>query len=137
MRNDDVLAKRAKEVLSMSDFRKLAVWQSVQQLAVDVHRISETMRGVRNATLRNQLTRSAMSVPTNIVEGSAHGSPREFARFVRYAIASVSEVEGHAQMACDIGAIEPSELANLLPRIIEVRKMLYGLLKSLNKECSE
>ena len=121
----------------MSDFRKLKVWQSSHQLAVDVHRLTDTMRGVRNATLRDQLARAAMSVPTNIVEGSADGSPREFIRFVRYAIASVSEVEGHAQMACDIGAIEQGDLAKLLPRIVEVRKMLYGLLKSLNKKASE
>ena len=64
--------------------------------------------------LRDQLTRAAMSVPTNIVEGSAHTSPREFARFVQYALASVSEVEGHAQLARDLQFISEQDLRNLL-----------------------
>ena len=52
------------------------------------------MRGANTMALRDQLTRAAMSVPADIVEGSAHTSPREFARFVQYALASASELEG-------------------------------------------
>jgi four helix bundle protein len=72
-----------------------------------------------------------MSVPTNIVEGSAHESPREFARFLRYALASVSEVEGHVQLAHDLGMIKEAELSTLLGRVVDVRMMLHGLLKKL------
>lgn len=115
----------------MADFRKLRVWQAAQQLAVDTHRIFGRVRGARSATLRDQVLRAAMSVPTNIVEGSAHASPREFARFLRYSLASVSEVEGHVQLAHDLGMIKEPDLVILLGRIVDVRKMLYGLLKKL------
>ena len=72
-----------------------------------------------------------MSVPTNIVEGSAHDSPREFARFLHYAIGSVSELEGHAQLARDLELMTEKDFAAFLALIVEARKMLYGLLKKV------
>ena len=87
--------------------------------------------GVRSAALRDQITRAAMSVPTNIVEGSAHASPREFARFLQYALASVSELEGHVQLARDLELMTEQDFTVFLARIVDVRKMLHGLLKSL------
>lgn len=99
---------------------------------IDAHRVAPRMRGVGSATLRDQLVRAAMSVPTNIVEGSVHDSPVEFARYVRYSIASVSEVEGHLQIARDIGMVTEPDYSGLLVRVVDVRKMLYGLLKKLN-----
>jgi four helix bundle protein len=74
-----------------------------------------------------------MSVPTNIVEGSAHESPREFARYLRYALASVSELEGHVQLARDLGMMTEPDFSALLARVVDVRKMLHGLLKRLRQ----
>jgi four helix bundle protein len=97
----------------------------------DAHRVSARMRGARSAALRDQLLRAAMSVPTNIVEGSAHASPREFARFLQYALASVSELEGHVQLARDLDLMTEHDFTAILTRIVDVRKMLHGLLKKL------
>ena len=72
-----------------------------------------------------------MSVSTNIVEGSAHASPHEFARFVQYSLASVSELEGHVQLARDLELITDEDFRPFLARIVDVRKMLHGLLKRL------
>ena len=72
-----------------------------------------------------------MSVPTNIVEGSAHESPREFARFLQYALASVSELEGHVQLARDLEMMTEQDFTDFLTRIVDVRKMLHGLLKTV------
>jgi len=115
----------------MSDFRKLRVWQETHELVLVSHRIATRMRGAGSVTLRDQITRAVMSVSSNIVEGAAHESPKEFARFLRYAIGSVSEVEGHAQTAFDLGMIAEPDFTALLARIIDVRKMLYGLLKKI------
>jgi len=90
------------------------------------------MRGVGSTNLRDQLVRAATSVPTNIVEGSVHRSPLEFARYVRYSIASASEVEGHLQTARDVGMVTEPDYSGLLERVVAVRKMLYGLLKKLD-----
>ena len=89
------------------------------------------MRGARSATLCDQVLRASMSVPTNIVEGSAHSSSREFARFLRYALASVSEVEGHVQLARDLELVKEPDFVALLGQVVDVRMMLHGLLKKL------
>ncbi len=116
----------------MSDFRGLRVWRAAQDLVIDAHRIARRMRGVGSSKLRDQLVRAAMSVPTTIVEGSVHHSPLEFARYVRYSIASVSEVEGHLELARDVGMVTEPDYSGLLVRVVDVRKMLYGLLKKLD-----
>ncbi len=72
-----------------------------------------------------------MSVPTNLVEGSAHASQLEFARFLQYSLASVSELEGHVQLARDLKLISEQDFTDFLTRIVDVRKMLHGLLKSV------
>ncbi len=87
------------------------------------------MRGVRSATLRDQLIRATMSVPINIVEGNAHRSPRERARFFGYALASLWEVEGHLQLSSDLEMMSKKDYETLLGETINVRRMLYGLLK--------
>ena len=115
----------------MADFRKLRVWQAAQQIAIDADRATAGMHGARSASLRDQLLRAAMSVPTNIVDGRAHASSREFARYLTYALASVSELEGHVQLARDLKLMSEPDFTGLLALIIDVRKMLHGLLKKL------
>ena len=73
-----------------------------------------------------------MSVPSNIVEGNAHASPSEFARFLRYAVASVTEVEGHAQLAHNLGMMTKANFSAIVSRVVDVRMMLHGLLKKLS-----
>jgi len=79
------------------------------------------------------MIRAAMSIPANIVEGRGQASDREFCRFLRYAVHSSSELEYHIVMGRDIRAISLSDSKSLLDQVIEVRRMLYGLIKSLSK----
>ena len=115
----------------MGDFRKLRVWRAAKDLAIDTHKVTARIRGVGRSSLRDQLARAAMSVHNNIVEGSAHQSPREFARYLGYAVASVSEAEGELQMARDLGMINEADFRRLLGQIVDVRKMLHGLIKRI------
>jgi four helix bundle protein len=120
----------------MADFRKLRVWTLAREIAVEADRITARMRGARSANLRDQLNRAAMSVPANIVEGSAHGSPREFARFLQYAVASVSELEGHLQLGHDLRLVSERDFTQLRAQIVEERMMLHGLLKTVKARAS-
>ena len=116
----------------MADFKKIRAWHAAEQLAVDVYRVAGEMRGRGSTIIRDQLMRAAMSVPTNIVEGSAHASDREYARFLRYALASTSEVEGHVSLGSRLGLISTQDAKSLVDTIEAVRKMLTGLIKTLN-----
>jgi len=114
------------------DFKKLHVWRKAHALALNVHRIAHRIRGGIHASLRSQLVRAAMSVPANIVEGRVQKSEREFGRFLGYALHSVSELEYHLIVARDIRAISESDFVSLLSQVIEVRKMLHGLLNRIS-----
>jgi four helix bundle protein len=111
----------------MSDYKKLKVWRKAHALALDVHRVASRIRGTDNASLRNQMIRSAMSIPTNIVEGTGQKSGKEYARFIGFALNSSSELEYHLTFAHDLRLISASEFNGLTSRTVEVRKMLHGL----------
>ena len=111
----------------MSDYKKLKVWRKAHALALDVHRIATRIRGSDNASLRSQIIRAAMSIPTNIVEGTGQKSGKEFARFIGFALNSASELEYHLMVAYDLRLIGRSDFESLSSRTVEVRKMLHGL----------
>ena len=73
-----------------------------------------------------------MSIPANIVEGREQKSDLEFARFLRYALASASELEYHLIIAGDIRVIESEDFISLVRQVNDVRMMLFGLLKNLD-----
>jgi four helix bundle protein len=116
----------------MSDFRKLKVWRKAHALAIAVHGTASGIRGQNNAALRSQMVRAAMSIPANIVEGCGQESRREFARFLRYAANSASELHYHLINARDTKVLGANDFASLVAKTIEVKKMLNGLLKRVS-----
>jgi four helix bundle protein len=129
--NDGAQRRLSAHRRRMGDFKKLQVWRKAHALVLNVHRVAAGMRGPGHAGLRNQMIRAALSVPTNIVEGHGQASKRDFARFLGYAINSTSELEYHLIAARDLGAIAHSDFVSLLAQLVEVRKMLHGLITSL------
>ena len=115
----------------MSDFKNLVVWQKAHALALHAHRVAMGIRRTHDSALRGQIIRAAMSIPANIVEGRRQDSEREFARFLRIALNSGYELEYHLIVARDIAAISEADSASLLRELIEVRKMIHGLLRRL------
>lgn len=116
----------------MSDFKKLRVWQHARALALHAHRVAGKIRGSQYSSLRSQTIRAAMSIQANIVEGRSQQSEREFNRFLRYALASTSELESHLIMAQDFEVITDNDFKSLLSEVVEVRKMLHGLIDRLS-----
>ncbi len=117
----------------MSDFKRLKVWGKAHALALNAHRVANAMRGSAHASLRNQMIRAAMSIPTNIVEGRGQKSELEFCRFLRYSLNSSAELEYHLIVAHDVAAISETDFLSLRTQTIEVQKMLHGLLNRLSK----
>jgi four helix bundle protein len=117
----------------VSDFKNLKVWRKAHALALNVHRASLKIRGAQFVSLRGQLTRAAFSIPTNVVEGNGQESPQQFARFVRFSLNSSSELEYHLIAARDVEVMTATDFKSLTAQTIEVRKMLYGLLRHLER----
>ena len=98
----------------MADFKKLRVWKKAHALALCAHEVALSIRGSQYASLRNQIIRSSMSIPANIVEGREQKTDPEFCRFLRYALGSTSELEYHMIIARDIKVIKPAQFVEVL-----------------------
>ena len=114
----------------MQDFKKIQAWVKAHALLLNVHR---AIRGFPRGyvSLRSQVRRAAESIPTNIVEGSAFESPKEFASYLQSSIASSSELEYHLMAARDYGILNDRVWESLTADTVEVRKMLTGLRKKV------
>ncbi|HJQ53939.1 MAG TPA: four helix bundle protein [Gemmatimonadaceae bacterium] len=115
----------------MSDYKKLQVWRKAHALSINAHRAAIGIRGSEYASLRSQIIRCAMSIPTNIVEGREQKSEAGFARYLRISLASTSELEYHLRAATDIGGLAVAPHEALASQLTEVRMMLHGLLRRL------
>lgn len=115
----------------MTDFKKLKVWQKAHIMTLDVHRVAGQIRGAKHASLRSRILNGAMSVPANIAEGSSQQSANEFSRFLRIALNSTTQLEYHLLAARDLKAVRATDCLTLMSQVIEVRKMLHGLLRYL------
>jgi four helix bundle protein len=117
----------------VSDYRKLQVWQKAHALALNSHRVAIKIRGAHYAPFRTQIIRAALSIPANIVEGREQQTDSAFARFLRIALGSTSELEYHLTAARGVEAISNSEFISLASQVTDVRMMLHGLLRRLNR----
>ena len=123
------------DVSRMSDFRKLDVWEKSHALLLNVHGAVKNIRGADYVSLRNQMLRAGMSIPTNLVEGVGQKSGKEFARFIRISLNSSTELEYHLLIARDFEVMQLDPYNTLIRETIEVRKMLYGLLRKVEARC--
>jgi four helix bundle protein len=115
----------------VSDYKKLRVWRKAHALALNAHRAAARLRGSQYAALRSQIIRAALSIPANIVEGREQKTESGFARFLRIALGSASELEYHIRAAYDIEGISKGDYTSLSAQVVEVRMMIHGLLKRL------
>lgn len=115
----------------MSDFKDLKVWQKAHALAVAVSRTAKASGGSADGELRNQMKRAAISIPANIAEGRGKGTDKEQVRFLRISAGSSYELEAHLTMARDTDFIRRTRANQLIDQVVEVRKMLFGLIRYL------
>jgi four helix bundle protein len=114
----------------MQNYRQLSVWRKAHAVALNIHRVTNAIPR-SNPALVNQIQRAALSIPANIVEGSSRASDRDFAKFIQIAIGSASELEYHLHFATDAGLLSAEDFQGRQQEVVEVRRMLIGLLKKL------
>jgi four helix bundle protein len=113
----------------MLDHTKLRVWQQSHFFALAVHHAAKDRSAASSPGLAAQLRRSAASIPANIAEGSAQPSPAQCVRFLDIALGSASETENHLAFAQDTGMLSPECARELTADLREVRRMLIGFRK--------
>jgi four helix bundle protein len=115
----------------MFNFEKLEVWQDAIAFADLVYTHTRTFPDEERFGLTNQMRRAAVSISSNIAEGSSRSSRTDFARFVEIAAGSVFEVVSQATISKRQGYLDQSKYALLYAGAEKQSRMLSGLRKSL------
>jgi four helix bundle protein len=120
--------------MPLHSYRQLLVWQLGMELAKDVYLLTQKFPKHEVYGLSSQVQRAAVSIPANLAEGHAKDSTKEFLRHISIAQGSLAETETHLLLAESLGYAKPEEIAEILEKCAEERKMLSGLRRSLQSK---
>ena len=114
--------------MAYQSFEDLEVWQRGCRLTVDIFK---GFAGCKNFSFRDQIQRSALSVPSNVAEGSERGSTKDFAHFLNIAKGSCGELRTQLYIARKLDLIAKTAFETLIKESKELSKMLEGLRRSM------
>ena len=118
----------------MRNFRELKVWERSHNLTLAVYKATTIFPRDEQYGLTSQLRRACASVPANIAEGCGRGSDAEFARFLRIAMGSASELEYPLLLARDLNLLRQVEYESLDREITDVKRMLTSFIQKLKAD---
>ena len=113
------------------NFRQYKVWQDAVEYSSKIYQQTDRMPWFEKKGLCDQLQRAAVSISSNIAEGSAKPSDTEFAHYLDIALGSSYEVETQLLIATKIGYIDNETYQSLLNDIVEIERQLAGLIRNL------
>lgn len=109
------------------NFKYLMVWQRAARMSADLYKATAELK---DFGFRDQLTRSGLSVPSNIAEGYGRGAGKELVQFLHYAKGSAAELETQLYIGMDIGYIDRLQGKLWAQEASELQAMLGGLIKT-------
>src|SRR3972149_4565982 len=111
----------------MANYKNLIAWQKSHSLAITVYKVTKNFPRHELFGLTSQLRRSALSIPTNIVEGYNRKSKKGFVYFIDVALGSLAETEYLIEFAEELNYLEKDKSEDIKNLIAEVGRLLWGL----------
>ncbi len=115
----------------MRNFKKLLIWQLGMDIVDKVYDIVAMLPDEERFGLRSQMTRSATAIPSNIAEGSAKRSQKDYLRFVEIALASAFELETHALVVQRRRWVKEEKIMELITLVEQEQKMITKFIEKL------
>ncbi len=115
----------------MRDFKKLEIWKNGIELVKQVYQLSRKLPSEEKFGLKSQITRAAVSIPSNIAEGCSRNSEIEFKRFLEIAIGSLFEVETQLIISVELEFVSSKETENLILLIQKEGRMINSLINKI------
>ena len=115
----------------MKTHRDLKVWNNSINLVTTVYKITNDFPKEEMFGITSQMRRAAVSIPSNIAEGAARNSTKEFNNFLSFALGSASELETQILISKNLNYLNSSNSEKLLNDLNEIQKMIQGLMKNL------
>lgn len=112
-------------------WRDLEVWQESHLLVLKIYKLIANFPSCERYTLSDQIKRAAYSISSNIVEGHSRSSKKEFQRFLYISRGSLEELRYFLLLANDLTYIDNKIYEEYEHKLIQISKMLNGLIKSL------
>src|SRR5713226_7277171 len=111
-------------------YRDLIAWLNATDVDADIYLVTKAFPRDEQYGLTNQLRRAAVSVPSNIAEGQARFSRKEFHHFLSHARGSLVEIETQLMIAQNLGYLSAEQSGALLSKAAELGRVLNGLIAS-------
>ena len=117
----------------IKNHKDLVIWMKACDLAKEIYEITSGYPKSELFVLVSQMRRAAISVPSNIAEGAARQSTKEFARYLQISSGSLSELETQLILSEQLGLLNQRETEILATRekILILRKQIYATIRSL------
>ena len=115
----------------MHNFKKLAIWQLSIELATLVYKSTNSFPKSEVYGLTSQIRRAAVSISSNIAEGSGRNTDKDFARFLDISIGSSFELETQIEIAFLLEYVEKDIYEVLIQDCSQLQKMIYSFRKKL------
>jgi four helix bundle protein len=126
---------KRREVIRCKDSRICWFGKKPKDLAVQIYKNSETGKIGKDFGLRDQLRRSAISVPSNLAEGDERNTDKESIRFFYIAKGSLAELRTQIQIGFEVGYFEKDIFKNLDKECEKLGKMIGALIKARKAVC--
>ena len=115
-------------------YKDLIAWQKAMDLVQSVNDATEEFPKREVYSLTDQIRRAAVSIPSNIAEGQAHFSNKEFLHFLRHSRGSLAELETQILIAQRRAYLSEARASELRKRADELSRILSGLINSLKEK---
>ena len=115
----------------MRDFKKLDIWKNGITIVAKIYELSGNLPSNEKFGLRSQITRAAVSIPSNIAEGSSRKSQMEFKRFLEIAMGSLFELETQLIITKELKLIKSSDLDLTFILIEKEAEMINSLIQKI------
>lgn len=115
----------------MMSFRDLELWKLSMDFVLDVYKATREFPDSEKFGIVSQMRRAAVSIPSNIAEGSGRRNAKEFIQFLYIAKGSLAELETHLEISHRLQYLK--DLDSYTDNAKRIRMMLIGLISSLSK----
>lgn len=109
--------------------KRLDVWKVAMDLVSEVYRVTESLPAREGYSLTQQIRRAAVSIPSNIAEGAARQTKKEFVNYLHIARGSLSELDTQLDLAKRLGYLQGDMWGILDAQMDRVDKMISGLIR--------
>lgn len=117
--------------MGMHNYKNLQIWNEAMNLAQIIYKHTENLPQMEVYGLVSQMTRAAVSIPSNIAEGSGRTTDKEFAHFLSIALGSLFELETQIILCERVGYIDKNTASNIQDQIDKLQKMIMTFRKNI------